>query len=280
MRRVANLPFCDFSLLKPCRTCIPDSKRGPVSLLQAIKTLMLNTRTLSFLFSLMTTVQGLAQQPDTAFVSASVSRANQLYTHAYKAEWPINSGGQYVEYASIEGEHPYFISSWSLGSVLYHGDVYDSVSMILDLRGDKLVIQHALFDVKIELSPEKVKGFTLAGYRFIHIRQDTLSTLPESGYYKVLQSGTVSLLARHQKTIQRSMALGKPVAILKKIDRYYLLKDGIVIPVDSRKSILHALKDQPHLKAEIKKRKLKYGGNREAGLAGTVNIYNQLVNAQ
>lgn len=279
MRRVANLPFCDFSLLKPCRTCIPDSKRGPVSLLQAIKTLMLNTRTLSFLFSLMTTVQGLAQT-DTAFISASISRTRQLYTHIYKTEWPMNSGGQYVEYASIEGEHPYFISSWNSGSVLYLDDTYENISMLLDLRGDRLIIQHALFDAKIELSPEKVKAFTFGGHKFIHIRQDTLSTLPESGYYQVLQSGKVSLIARHQKTIQRSMALGKPVAILKKIDRYYLLKDGVAVPVDSRKSILHALQDQPDLKARIKKSKVKFGANREAGLAETVRIYNQLIKVQ
>ena len=293
MRRVATHPFCDlFLLFNSNRIFIqaPESEHlssfhGSISanfciIIFQIQTLMMNVRTLSFIFILLSTLEGFTQQPDTTFVSASVSRAKQIYMGAYKAEWPMNSGSQYVEYASIEGEHPYFISSWSLGSVLYQGDVYTNVSMLLDLRGDRLVIQHALFDVKIELSPEKVKAFTLAGHRFIHIRQDTVKTLPESGYFEVLQSGTVSLIARHQKTIQRSMAQGKAVAILKKINRYYVLKDGTAIPVDSKKSILHALNDQPDLKAQIKKNRIRFGANREAGLAGTVRIYNQLVKMQ
>lgn len=233
-----------------------------------------SVRVAVFAILLLRTVQTFAQ-PDTAFVSASIARASRMYQAAYKSTWPVNSGGQYVEYASIEGEHPYFISTWSLGSVVYQGDVYDSMSLLLDLRGDRLIVQHALFDVRIELSPPKVTAFTMAGHAYIHIRHDTVTQLPGSGYYEVLQRGAVSLIARHQKTIQRSMTQGKVIAIMKHVNRYYLLKGGIAIPVSSRKSILDALKDRPELKSLIKRNKIRFGLNREAALSETVRIYNE-----
>lgn len=228
------------------------------------------------LLTLLTTLEGFSQQPDTAFISASVSRARQTAAKTLKNIWPVNSGGQYVEYESIEGEDPYFISSWNVGTVVYQGDAYDSVSLLLDIRGDRLIVQHVLFNVKIELSPEKVSAFTLGEHPFMHIRKDTVTGLPESGYYKILQSGKVSLIARYQKTIQRSQSQGRPVAILKKINRYYLLQEGKAIVVDSKKSILRALHDQPDLKAQLKKDKIRFSFNRETALAATVRIYNRL----
>ncbi|MBC8032696.1 MAG: hypothetical protein H7Y03_01015 [Chitinophagaceae bacterium] len=232
-----------------------------------------------FIFML-SALAGFSQKPDTAFISASISYSKQLYHTRMKGEWPLNSGGQYIAYASIEGEHPYFIKAWSNGSVQYLDDVYDNVLLLLDLRGDRLIMQHPLYDINIELSPQKVKSFALAGHWFINLRQDSIKTLPESGYYDILQSGTVSVIAKRKKTIKRTLSSGKTVAILKESNLYYLLKDAKTIQVKSGKSILNALGDLPDLKRQLKKNKVKFGQNREAGLAETVRIYNELVKVQ
>jgi hypothetical protein len=197
-----------------------------------------------------------------------------------KGEWPLNSGTQYLEYPLTETEHPYFISAWTNGSVQYLDDVYDNVPLLLDLRSDKLVTQHPMIDIKIELSAEKVKNFTVAGHRFVNLRQDSIKTLPESGFYDILQTGNVSLIARRKKTIQRSISSGKEVAILKEVVRYYLIKEGTIVPVNSKKSIMNALRDQSELKKQVKKNRLKFGRNREAGLSGTVRVYNELEKSQ
>lgn len=228
------------------------------------------------LFIVLLSVPSYAQISDTAFISSAISYSSQAYHARMKGEWPLNSGGQYVEYASIEDEHPYLIAAFSNGSIRYLDDVYINVPLLLDLRDDKLVTQHTLYDIKIELSPEKVRNFTFAGHRFANLRQDSIATLPESGYYEILQAGNVTLVARRKKTIQRSIASGKAVAIVKKINKYYLLKDGATIPVSSKKSILKALADRNDLRQQLKKNKIKFGQNREAGLAGTVRIYNEL----
>jgi hypothetical protein len=231
----------------------------------------------SYLFLLLLiSVPGFARQPDTAFVTAAISHGRQLYHTRMKGEWPLNSGGQYVEYVSIEGEHPYFIPAWSNGTVQYLDDIYYHVPLLLDLSTDKLVTQHTLFDIAIQLSSEKVKKFTLEGHRFANLRQDSIKTLPESGFYEILQSGNVSLIARRKKSIQRSISAGKVVAILKESNAYYLLKDGETLPVSSRRSLLNALKDQPALRAQLKKNKIRFGANRETGLAASVRIYNEL----
>lgn len=191
-----------------------------------------------------------------------------------KTEWPINTGGQYVEYASIEGEHPYFIPAWKPGVVRYLNQTY-SVSVLLDLRGDKLIIQHPLYDVKIELSKEKVSEFSFDAYRFININRDSVRNLPESGYYQLLQTGQVKLVARRQKTIQRSIASQKAVAIVKETSRYYLIRDEVALPVNSRKSLLNTLRDWPELRHALKKNRVRFGSKKEAGLAAAVGIYNQ-----
>jgi hypothetical protein len=218
-----------------------------------------------------------AQKSDTAFLSASTAYSKQLYTAATKTEWPLNIGGQYALYASIEGEHPYFVSAWTNGSVQYFGDVYHDVPLLLDIRADKLVTRHTQYDVEIELSLEKVKYFTLGSYQFVNLHQDTIQGLPESGYYQLLQPGKVSLLARRKKIIKRSMSSGKLTAIVNESTRYYIVKDGAAIAVSSRRSLLHALQDRPDLKAQVRKSKLKFGKKREAGLAGIVRIYNELI---
>lgn len=217
-----------------------------------------------------------ARQADTTFISASVSYTEALYNTRMKGEWPINSGGQYILYSSIEGEHPYFINAWSSGTVHYLNDVYQNVPLLLDIRSDRLITQHTQFDVKLELSPQKVKSFTLAGHYFVNISQDTIPTLPESGYYEVLRNGSVSLVARRKKTIKLTLTRGKVTAIVKETNLYYVLKEKTALPVKSKKSVFDALRDQPDLKRQLKKNRVKFGGNREAGLAATVQIYNEL----
>ena len=215
-----------------------------------------------------------AQPSDTAFVQSALSRARNVGMQVAKPQWPINTGGQYIEYASIEGEHPYFVSTWRPGIVRYLGHDYN-VSLLLDLRGDRLIIQHPLYEVKIELSPEKVSGFSFDTYRFININRDSVKNLPESGYYRLLQQGGATLVCRRQKTIQRSIASQKAVAIVKETNRYYVIRDGIAWAVKSRKSLLNALGDWPDLKPELKKSKVRFGSKKEAGLSAAVGIYNQ-----
>src|SRR6187551_1774646 len=108
MRRVATHSFYDPFLPFQPDLNLPGSIRANfcIIIFQTLS-LTMNVRTLSLLIVVFASLSGFAQQPDTAFVSASISRAKQVYTTALKAEWPMNSGGQYVEYASIEGEHPY-----------------------------------------------------------------------------------------------------------------------------------------------------------------------------
>lgn len=225
---------------------------------------------------LLINIQAFAQRPDTAFASASIRQLAKKEIQRTKTEWPINTGGQSVEYASIEGEHPYFIPTWKPGIVRYLNQPYN-VSVLLDLRGDKLIIQHPLYDVKIELSQEKVSEFSFDVYRFININRDSIKNLPESGYYQLLQTGHAKLVARRQKTIQRSIASQKAVAIVKETNRYYVIKDGIALPVKSRKSLLNALSDWPELKQELKKNRVRFGSKKEAGLSAAVGIYNQHV---
>lgn len=231
----------------------------------------------SIVWLLLTPVSTFARQADTTFVTRSIAFTRQAALASLKTEWPINTGSQYVEYASIEGEHPYLIPTWSSGSVNYLGDIFNNVSMLLDLRGDRLIIQHPLYNQQIELSPQKVSAFTFQGHVFINIHRDSVSNLPASGYYEVLQNGPVSLLARRQKTIQRSIASRKVVAIVKEVTRYYVMKDRRVLPVSSRKSILSALADRSDLKSELKKNKIRFGSKKERGLSETVRIYNQLI---
>lgn len=222
-----------------------------------------------------------AQKSDTAFIGASVAYAQGLYITKMKAEWPLNTGSQYLDYAAIEDEHPFFISDdWTEGSIEYMNDVYHNIPLLFDIRSEKLITEHTPSAMKIELGADRVSAFTLGGHRFVRFYKDSLKDLPESGFYDVLQTGKVLLLARRKKNIQQSISSGKIVAITHEINRYYLLKSNTIIPVRSRKSIVDALNDQPDLKRMIRKNNLKFGRARESGLSETVRIYNTLTKSK
>lgn len=239
--------------------------------------LLMSRSILIVVFSLWLVYVCSAQPSDTAFVQSALSRARNVGMQVAKPQWPINTGGQYVEYTSIEGEHPYFVSQWVSGTVRYLGTSY-GVMLLLDLRGDRLIIQHPLYDVKIELSPEKVGNFSFLDYRFINVNRDSIKNLPESGYHQVLADGSALLLVRHQKSIQRSIVSQKVVAIVKDTHLYYIIRNGVATPVWSKKSLLKTLDDHGDLKAALKKNKVKFGGARESGLSAAVRIYNRLTN--
>ena len=234
---------------------------------------------LSLLVVILSSITCFPQKFDTAFVRESIAHTQKLYNDKMKAEWPLNAGGQYADYAPIEEEHPYFLSDdWMEGSVVYMNDVYHKIPLLFDLRTEKLITEHTPSAMQIELTSDKVRTFTMDGHLFIRFYKDSVKNLPETGFYNVLQTGNVSLLARRKKNIQQSISSGKIVAITHEINRYYVLKLNEVIPVRSKKSIISALNDLPDLKKMVRRSNLAFGKNRETGLSETVRIYNEMRN--
>jgi hypothetical protein len=217
-----------------------------------------------------------AQHSDTAFIAASESYLRKLYLSSIQGELPIYTGGSYTEYVSLNGEFPYFSADdWINGTIVYQNDVYQDVPLQYDLSTETIIIEHFTSARKIKLASERISSFTLGDHRFQNLSKFTNATLPESGFYEILEDGEVTLYAKRKKNLQKQIVSGKLIASFDEVNRYYLLKAKVFHTVKSKAGILKLLRDKPALKQEMKRSKLKVS-DRETTLIAISRLYNNL----
>lgn len=217
-----------------------------------------------------------AQHNDTAFIAASESYLRQLYTTSVKGELPIYTGGAYAEYIPLNEEFPYLLSDdWISGTIVYMDDTYVDVPLQYDLSTETIVVEHFTSARKIKLATERISEFTLADRQFVKLNTSDFPTLPESGFYEILEDGEAKLYARRKKNLQKQIVTGKLIASFEDTNRYYLLKGSVFHSVKSKTGLLKLLRDKPDLKQEVKRKKLK-SLDKEARLIAISNLYNNL----
>jgi hypothetical protein len=134
-----------------------------------------------------------AQQfsPDTAVARLATTRTIQAWHDFIGAQAPLYNGIEHIMYPRMTG-HPYFDQEgMQYGSIVYEGILYRNIPMLYDLVRDQPIVFNRE-GYMLGLSREKVKEFSLSGHRFIHT---------PSGFYDLLCSGTITILAKRTKSI-------------------------------------------------------------------------------
>jgi hypothetical protein len=229
--------------------------------------------------NLRTQAQPAAQ--DTSISSPAYGLALKQY-HAYLDPEPnLYRGGQYAEYGFLLKEgHPFFGEDrLRKGTVIYHGILYENVSLLYDELLDLLVMPDPVTAFKIALIPYQVDAFTIENYSFVRLSDSLNRSQPANGFYQQLYKGHISLLKRERKTIREDVS-DPSAGIQRFIDvhiSYYLKRGDVYYSVNSKSSLLYALKDRAgEAKKFIRQNHLNFRKDKENALAKVVGWYDAL----
>lgn len=229
------------------------------------------------LFPIMLMGQTLQREPD--FLEAAVENAENLYQVQFPQSVILHTGPEYVYYdIGIKG-HPYFFDEdFTTGSVVMKGQYFSGIPLLYDTYKDKLVLEHYnAFDYFewLEIVPEKVDSFTVHGFRFFRVKDNReFSGQLDVGFYNLLHNGTVKVISKRNKTYYEEI---KDRVVAKEFlqkDKFYIVKDGKVIQVRNKGSVMRAFKDKrKELKAAMRKEYIKFKPGFEAALIRVSQIY-------
>lgn len=187
---------------------------------------------------------------------------NQLY-----------NGGDYLDYRPLKDEHPYYISEdWITGSIRYHDEQYDDVSILYNIHTDDVIVEQSSSSIMIKLIRDKVQSFSLDGHQFVLISEQEGLT---KGFYDQLCKGKVELYAKRIKDFQETISGSELQRNFIEKTKYYLYKEGHYYPVKSKKSILTVLGDRKkELSQFLHQNHLSIRQNREVAFIKLTEFYN------
>lgn len=178
-------------------------------------------------------------------------------------------------FGNYEGFAYYKVDGWQNATIQYDGVVYEHVPAKYDLVKDLVVIKHQT-GLSFELYSPRVTYFIISGDRFVYLKEGGNQTMPGTGFYQQLRTGTISVLAKRRKLIVEEI---DQLQVRKRVDslnRYYLVKDGVYYNPRKLKALL-TLMDEHRTDARqaLRKAKIRFRRTPELAILTAVDIYNQ-----
>ena len=212
----------------------------------------------------------------------SFARAVSIYDASIGKNSMLFSGRSYYnKHAGLKG-HQYFKDDyWERGSIIYEGQVFDSIFIKYDIYSDLLLIEH--FNINgypspIQLYRPKVRSFTLMKYYFIWLEKDTISNLRAGFYNQMYKSHDLEVLIKRRKEIVNANEINSIREEFAVKDRYYIKKDQMIYRVRKMSSIVKVLEDRKkEVKSFIKKNQYRFRENPDIQLVEVVKYYDSLL---
>jgi hypothetical protein len=218
----------------------------------------------------------LAQQAvDTAFHSASVQHAKNIFSMARGNQSHLYNGEAYYEPKQTStNEFPYFqTSDWTTGTIHYDGGDYKDIPVLYDLTNDNVITELPQNGLKIKLVSGKITFFTMENRKFVNLHD--LKIKP--GFYGVLYSGPSKVYARYEKSRQEQISQGVVMISFEKRTRYYIFKNGNYFQVRSKGDVLKVFGDKKReLKQAAQKNNLQFKKNREQSIVKLAELYDTI----
>jgi hypothetical protein len=221
---------------------------------------------------------------DTAFFRASMDNAISLYYKTIGENAHLYNGSEYmvdVVYEKDENKNLYFLSIFlDRGSVFYDGAEYENIPMAYDILHDDLITTRYNQVYRIRLNADKVSHFTFAGHEFVRLSEDSTHHLPfGNGYYEKLYDGKTQVLAKRQKILEQRYIGGSAYNAYNESDHYFIWKNGVYNPVNTKKSVLALFKEhKKELKKYFRKNKISFSPKPEFAIIQAATYYDQIKN--
>jgi hypothetical protein len=235
---------------------------------------VVRTSFLLFIASSLASVVALGQNslPDTAFVAEAQKNAVKFYLSRPGFVSNVYNGTQYTEYRPQDNEHPYLTEDWIYGNVIYGGDRYESVPMLLDLSVDQLITVYP-FGNAIQMIQDKVNSFELGSRKFVRLGNGQV----KEGFYEQMYDGKVKFYIRREKALQVRLQGTIQESSFEMSKAYYLYKDGVYHSFKTRKKFLHILEDRKQeLKRYMRESGINFGADREMNAVRVLAYYDKI----
>lgn len=218
----------------------------------------------------------------TAELTGGISILKQRYTTTFPYSAQIYNGPEYFDYLTrfnTHTDHQFFkYPDKQSGTVTCNEQYYSNLFLSYDLVLDQVIITIPNSPFRLRLVNENVQNFTINNHQFIRIKTDTTQNTVTTGYYEVMTTGNVVLLARHTKDLQKQLRQTKTEAVITNKTRFFLKKNGHFYSTSSNKNILLAFNDHENeIKKYIYNNNLKFNKKRvESYLLTLTKYYNSL----
>lgn len=199
-----------------------------------------------------------------------------LFLEANAGQARLNNGREYIPASSNIKGHPFFETNiWAPGNVVYDGAAFNKVNMLYDLSKDELVILNYALPNGLSLVRQKVKQFEFLSHRFIYLAADSFQSPMKEGFYDVLYSGKLTVLAKRKKTVRLSSSTNTDANFIAD-NLYYLVKEGVIFPVHSQSSVMKLLKDKKAgIQQSLRKSNIVYRKDPEGAMVAMAAYYDQ-----
>lgn len=142
-----------------------------------------------------------------------------------------------------------FSSAFMNGSVVMNGRKFDNLPVLYDIYNDEILTPGSKGTI-IQLNKEMVDSFDLTynlrKYRFAKLSDDSVRGL--SGYVNILYPGKSTLYLKYRKEIAL-LEVDDRYDKFYQINRLYIIHDGVVRQISSRKDLLRIMEDH---KAQVR----------------------------
>lgn len=217
---------------------------------------------------------------DTLHVKAATDHAKNIYYQSGKDHSNLYNGKEYIAFKKNMPEVGtlFFISDeWVDGHVFYDGELYENVSMRLDLLHEKVLVEHKGHQ-EIELISEKIKYFELAGHTFLSSNNNIDTKSLSLGFYDLIYDGYTKVFVRRLKVAEERIETQVSMILtFKEKNTISILKNGKFYEVGNKSSALKIFGDQKSaVKKFMSKNNIRYRANREEALIKMATEYDQL----
>ncbi len=191
--------------------------------------------------------------------------ATNLYSQTNLYEWFDNATGKtdialyngpmyYNQYRSLDPSNNPFLGKdeFSLGDVIYDGQVFYNVPLKYDIKQDILLAQPIAGgnSKSIQLISQRVNSFNLLGNKFVNLSASGFENTDfKSGYYEEsVVNPAFTFYIKHRKNA-REIINGKALfSDFSVDDNFFVLKDSKIYQVKSKKNVISLF---PDLKMQI-----------------------------
>jgi hypothetical protein len=145
------------------------------------------------------------------------------------------------------------------GSIKYDRVEYQGVNLLYDEMMGVVIMQDERH--RIQLSNDRISGFTIGDNKFIRIVHDSLiSHAPATGFYNILYEGNLSVLKKEIKTMRGIYSYSQEISrVIEVKTNYYLKTNTEYIQISSQKELLNFFSQRKkEIQHYIKSNKLNF----------------------
>jgi len=213
-----------------------------------------------------------------------VRNAASVYFKSLAEQSGIYRGVEYTGFPyRLNNGHQYFETQFPVqGSVYYDGILYKDIPMWYDLVKNQVIVQYIDGFSEIKLHNELIDYFSIHDHHFVHLGRDKTgnNTLSE-GFYDLVYLGRTQVLVKRSKGTLKEVSAGFAITILKQKNEFYLIKEGVYLPVKNQSSVLNALGNkQKEIQEFLKKSNVKFRKDPENAIVRMVRYYDILTESK